>query len=118
MSFNFDLFIDILWLGTICGIISTVCLQKIKETTQVFNYKIVSMIINILIGFSISRLFTNLSFKLSLCVGFITWIGAETIYEKLNNKKIISRTRIEPELDVDNNKDINNKIKSHKKKTI
>lgn len=117
MSFNFDLFIDILWLGTVCGIISTVCLQKIKETTIIFNYKVVSMIVNILIGYSISRLFTNLSYKLSICVGFITWIGAETIYEKLNSKKLLTRTKLDSESDVDNFEDINNK-KSTKKKTI
>lgn len=113
MSFNFDLFIDILWLGTVCGIISTVCLQKIRETITIFNYKIVSMLINIIIGFSISCLFTNLSCKLSLCVGFITWIGAETIYEKLNSKKLLTRE----ESNVDNDELINNKNNKIKKKT-
>lgn len=91
MNFNFDLFIDILWLGTLSGIISTVCLSKITGLSKFLNYKLVSFIINIFIGFAISRLFTNLSLKLSLCVGFITWIGAEIIYEKIYSNKILNK---------------------------
>ena len=89
MNFNFDLFIDILWLGTLCGIISTICVQKIKNAITILNKKIIAIPINIIIGFCMSQLFTNLSIKMSLCVGIITWIGAETIYDQLKARKVI-----------------------------
>lgn len=90
MNFNFDLFIDVLWLGTLSGIISTICLQKLKDTS-LLKYKSISILINIIIGFFISRLFTNLSIKLSICVGVITWIGAETIYDKIYSKNLMKK---------------------------
>lgn len=89
MNFKFDLFMDVLWLGILCGIISSICLQKIKKTlilkTQ-SSVAITSIIVNFLIGFFISKMFTNLSIKMCLITGLITWIGAEMIYEKLKAK--------------------------------
>lgn len=89
MNFKFDLFIDIVWLSTICSIISSVFFKKIKEI-KIFNGKnasyISSLIINFSIGFIIGRMFTNLSIKLCIFVGIITWLGAETIYEKLKKE--------------------------------
>ena len=90
MNFNFDLFIDILWLGTLSGVISTICLQKLKNTKILFNHRLLYIIIHIFIGYSISRLFTNLSIKLSIATGIITWIGAETIYDKLSEKNLLT----------------------------
>lgn len=90
MNFNFDLFIDILWLGTLSGIISTICLQKIKNTRLIVNHRLLYVIIHFFIGYSISRLFTNLPIKLCIATGVITWIGAETIYEKLSSKNLLS----------------------------
>lgn len=104
MNFNFDLFIDILWLGTLSGIISTVCLQKIKNTNLLLNHRILYVIIHIFIGYSISRLFTNLNITLSIATGVITWIGAETIYDKLNSKNMLTGQLPH----VDNHEDINN----------
>lgn len=89
MNFNFDLFIDVLWLGTLCGVISTVCLQELKKISSILSNKIASLFVNLLIGYSVSRIFTNLSIKMSICVGVITWIGAETIFEKLKEKNIL-----------------------------
>lgn len=103
MRFNFDLFIDLLWLGTLSGVISTVCLQKIKCTNLVINHRLLYVIIHFFIGYSISRLFTNLSIKLCVATGFITWIGAETIYDKLSSKKLLSGN-----ISVDNKEVINN----------
>lgn len=97
MNFNFDLFIDVLWLGTLCGIIATICLQKLKTIAIFLNNKFISIPVNIFIGFFMSRLFTNLSIKMSLCVGIITWIGAETIYDQLKAKKVIKEDRITQE---------------------
>ena len=93
MNFNFDLFIDILWLGTLCGIISTICVQKLKNAITILNKKIIAIPINIIIGFCMSQLFTNLSIKMSLCVGIITWIGAETIYDQLKARKVIDKKK-------------------------
>lgn len=107
MKFNFDLFIDILWLGTLSGVISTVCLQKIKSTNLVINHRYLCIFIHFIIGFSISRLFTNLSIKLCIATGFITWIGAETIYDKLSSKKLFSGN-----LSVNKSEDINNNKES------
>lgn len=90
MKFNFDLFIDILWLGTLSGVISTICLQKLKNTNVLINHRLLYIIIHIFIGYSISRLFTNLSIKLSIATGIITWIGAETIYDKLSERNILT----------------------------
>ncbi len=90
MRFNFDLFIDILWLGTLSGVISTICLQKIKNINLLINHRLLYVIIHIFIGYSISRLFTNLSVVLSIATGVITWIGAETIYDKLNSKNMLT----------------------------
>ncbi len=88
MDFNFDLFIDILWLGTLCGIISMICVKKLKLTFKLLNSQIASMFVNFLIGFFVSILFTNLSIINSIVVGIITWIGAETILEKINKNEI------------------------------
>ena len=88
MDFNFDLFIDILWLGTLCGIISMICVKKLKLTFKLLNSQIASMFVNFLIGFFVSILFTNLSIINSIVVGVITWIGAETILEKINKNEI------------------------------
>lgn len=91
MTFNFDLFMDVLWLGTICGIISTICIQKVKETKLVKSKKsisIISIFINLVIGYTTSRLFTNLDRYLCLEVGLITWIGAQAIYNHLRERKV------------------------------
>lgn len=100
MNFNFDLFIDILWLGTLCGVISTMCVNKLKLALPFFNSRILSIFVNVLIGFSVSKLFTNLSIKESIAVGIITWIGAETIFDNLKNKKILGSTKEEELEDV------------------
>lgn len=92
MDFKIDLFMDVLWLGTLCGIISTITIQRVKEAKLIVNTKIMailSIFINIVIGFMISIVFTNLSLIMSLEVGVVTWIGAETIYEKLKNKNLV-----------------------------
>ncbi len=89
MNFNFDLFIDILWLGTLCGVISTLCLKKLKGALPFINSKRVSIIVNFLIGFFVSELFTNLSIKNSIAVGIVTWIGAETILDKINKDNLL-----------------------------
>ena len=83
MDFNFDLFID-----TLCGIISMICVKKLKLTFKLLNSQIASMFVNFLIGFFVSILFTNLSIINSIVVGIITWIGAETILEKINKNEI------------------------------
>ncbi len=104
MKFNFDLFIDILWLGTLSGVISTICLQKLKNTNLLINHRLLYIIIHIFIGYSISRLFTNLSIKLSIATGVITWIGAETIYDKLKSKDMLTNKLSS----IDNVEDVNN----------
>ena len=91
MIFNIDLFMDVLWLGTLCGVISTVCIQKIKEAKILKNKKtiaLISIIVHIVIGYTTSRLFTDLDQALCLEVGIITWIGAATIYNHLRERKV------------------------------
>lgn len=109
MTFKFDLFINVLWLGILCGVISTVCLQKIKETKIIKSKKIMSIIsifANLLIGFFISKLFTNLDTAMCIEVGIITWIGAETIYDKLRSKHIFKSTKEIIKLDKLNDYDL------------
>ena len=92
MIFKFDLFASTLWLGMLCGIISSLCIQKIKQTKLITNKKkltLLSAFIDFFLGIGLTLFFTNLSFKISLCVGLFTYIGAETIYEQLKNKEIM-----------------------------
>lgn len=92
MEFKLDLFMDVLWLGTLCGIISSLTIQKFKETKLINNRKIIALIsilINIIEGFVIGKLFTNLTTNMCLCVGVITWVGAEAIYKKLKSKNLV-----------------------------
>lgn len=96
MEFKFDLFMDILWLGTICGIISTLFIQKIKEmklTSNSIIINIISIIVSILTGFIISMLFTSSSITIDIFVGIVTWLGAENIYSMLKEKELIKTTR-------------------------
>lgn len=109
MTFKFELFMNVLWLGVLCGIISTICLQKIKETKLISSKKLMSIIsifTNLLIGFFISKMFTNLDTAMCIEVGIITWIGAEAIYDKLRNKHIFKSTKEIIGLDKLNDKDI------------
>lgn len=92
MIFKFDLFASTIWLGILCGVISSLCIQKIKETKLIKNKKKLtklSIFIDFILGIFITLLFTNLNFRTSLCVGLFTYIGAETIYEKLKSKDMM-----------------------------
>lgn len=92
MFFNWNLFMETIWLGILCGIISTIFMQKIKETKLIYNSKIItiiSIIIHFITGFSITLLFTNLPWYIAVEEGIITWIGAQTIYKSLRKKRMI-----------------------------
>jgi len=92
MNFKMDLFMSILWLSTLCGTISSICIQKLKESLYLTSSRltgILSIIISLLIGFSISVLFTSLNTYYSLFVGIISWIGGQSIYKRLKNKNIM-----------------------------
>ncbi len=92
MNFNMDLFMSIIWLSTLCGTISTICIQKLKESLYLTTSRItgvLSIIISIIVGFSISILFTSLSIPLSIFVGCISWIGGQSIYKSLKTKNIM-----------------------------
>lgn len=96
MEFKFDLFMDVLWLGTICGIISTLFVQKIKEMKLISNsiiINIISIFVSIITGFVISTLFTSSSIIINIFVGIVTWLGAENIYSMLKEKDLMKTTR-------------------------
>lgn len=92
MNFNIELFMNILWLSTLCGTISSICIQKLKESLYLTSSRftgIMSIIISIFIGFFVSLLFTSLSLPLSLFVGLISWIGGQSIYKQLKSRNIM-----------------------------
>ena len=97
MFFNWNLFMQTLWLGTLCGIISTICIQKIKDTKLIKpsqNIAIISIITHFIIGIGISVLFTDLSWYMAIEVGIITWIGAESIYKHLKKYNLRKESNI------------------------
>ncbi len=92
MFFNWNLFIEVISLGILSGIISTIFIQKIKETKFIHSSKkitIISIIIHFFTGFNTSLLFTNLSWYMAFEVGIITWIGSQSIYKKMRKKGMI-----------------------------
>ena len=92
MIFKFDLFASTLWLGLLCGTLSSLAIQKIKQTKLISNKKRIILLgafIDFILGIGITLQFTNLNLSASLCVGLFTYIGAETIYEKLKSKGIM-----------------------------
>lgn len=115
MNFKIDLFMDIIWLGTLCGLVSTVAIQLLKES-GLFYYKktitIASMVIKLFLGITISLIFTDLNFSYCLATGFTTLIGGQAIYNSLKSKNIMkssSELFEYVEEAVDNSVDINKK---------
>ena len=93
---NIELIKNILIVAVGASVISTATIQKIKE--QLKNKKvlfIISLIVSIVIGTLFSLSFTNLSFVNSIWVGFVTWIGADTIYKSFEDKLFSSYKSIE-----------------------
>jgi len=85
MNFNFDLFIDIIWLSGLCGIISTLFERRLKSISSPSKYLFVTL--PVVIGLLISLLFTNLSIELCLVVGLTTWLESSIIIDKFKKIK-------------------------------
>lgn len=94
MKFQFELLLNVLWIAAICQILTLVTTQKFKSLKMVrqswqviaFNF-ILNMVLSILFCLT----FTNLTILSSLWVGFFSFIGADTIYKTLEDKKMIRR---------------------------
>lgn len=92
MTFDIDMFINVLWIGAIVGIISTAVIQKIKETKIISNrvvMSVVAFLTNLCIAFGFCFLFTNLALKYMTFVALISWVGADILYNELHKRGLL-----------------------------
>ena len=69
------------------SIITTACVQKVKENLKSKKYlTLISFGISMIIGTLFSYCFSDLSIVNSLWVGLISWIGADAIYKSFEDK--------------------------------
>ena len=86
---DFELIKNVLIIGIASGIITTACVQKIKES---FEFKkssqlvIVSFIISMVVGTLFAVSFSDISFVNCIWVGLFSFIGADTIYKLFEDK--------------------------------
>ena len=69
------------------SIITTACVQKVKENLKSKKYlTLISFGISMIIGTLFSHCFSNLSLVNNLWSGFITFLGADLIYNSFEDK--------------------------------
>lgn len=92
MKFDIELLLNVLWIAMICQTIAIITTQKfkslktVKKSWQVIMF---SLILNIVLSVCFSLTYTNLSLIYSLWVGFFSFIGADTLYKSLEEKKLL-----------------------------
>lgn len=94
MKFNFELLLNILWIATICQVLALVTTQKFKSFRLVrksWQVILFNFTLNMILSISFCLTFTNLTILSSLWVGFFSFIGADTIYKTLEEKKLMRR---------------------------
>ncbi len=94
MKFNFELLLNILWIATICQVLALVTTQKFKSLRLVrksWQVILFNFTLNMILSISFCLTFTNLTILSSLWVGFFSFIGADTIYKTLEEKKLMRR---------------------------
>ena len=104
---NIELIREILMVSIGSSIFSTALIQKVKEhKIAKFLLFYISFVVSIGVGILFSLSFTNLSFINSIWVGFVTWIGADTIYKSFEDKLFSSYKTIENVVEI-NRDDLN-----------
>ncbi len=94
MKFNFELLLNILWIAAICQVLALVTTQKFKSLRLVrksWQVILFNFTLNMILSISFCLTFTNLTILSSLWVGFFSFIGADTIYKTLEEKKLMRR---------------------------
>lgn len=94
MKFNFELLLNILWIATICQVLALVTTQKFKSLRLIrksWQVILFNFTLNMILSISFCLTFTNLTILSSLWVGFFSFIGADTIYKTLEEKKLMRR---------------------------
>lgn len=93
---NITLIKNILIIALSSSIISTSLIQKLKEGIKNRKYLLLkSFIVSMTIGIIFTLSFSNVSFKYSLWVGLISFIGADTIYKAFEDKIFDSLSSLE-----------------------
>lgn len=82
---NIDIFMNILTVAITSGIISTQTIQYIKDNFKINNNLIFSLV-SFIIGVLFSITFSNFNIKESLWCGFVSIIGAESLYKIFKGK--------------------------------
>lgn len=69
------------------SIITTACVQKVKENMKSKKYlTLISFVVSMTIGTLFSYCFSDLSIVNNLWAGFITFLGADLIYKSFEDK--------------------------------
>lgn len=92
MKFDVELLLNILWTATICQVIALVTTQKFKTlkiVTKAWQVILFSFVLNVVLAICFCLTFTDLKLILSLWVGFFSFIGADTVYKMLEEKKLL-----------------------------
>lgn len=98
---NVELIREILLVSMGSSIFSTALIQKIKENQiKKFFLFYISFIVSISVGILFALSFSNLSFVNCIWVGFITWVGADTIYKAFEDKLFSSYKSIEEVIEI------------------
>lgn len=95
---DFDLIKNVLVVAIAGSIITTTVVQKIKEIVTKKNLVLIlSFCISQIIGTLFSICFSDLSLIDGFWVGFITWLGADTIYKTFEDKIFTSFSELHKE---------------------
>ena len=84
---NFNLIKLVLISALASSIITTACVQKVKENMKSKKYlTLISFVVSMTIGTLFSCCFSDLSIVNNLWAGFITFLGADLIYKSFEDK--------------------------------
>lgn len=92
MNLNFDLILNILEMSLLVSCVTTAVVQKTKGMFKKSKYvSVYSFFVNLIIGTLFMLCFSDASIVNALWIGFLSFIGADTIYKALEDKGIVSK---------------------------
>ena len=100
MEFKFylELLLNIIKLAVISGGLTTLIIQKIKEGLGTKKFLVlISFVINMIVGTLFAKNFSNLEWIYCVWCGLFGFVGANTIYELLEDKLFKSYSTIQEE---------------------
>lgn len=103
-----ELLKNVLTIAIASGIVLTVVVQKVKEIVKFKDSTrvgILAFILNMILGTAFALIFSDVKLIYALSVGFFSWVGADVIYNALEDKifkslEIIKEEQKEPEIDI------------------